>query len=153
MIEFKKSEQKSMSLQSIAGFFKQVRGFLKESGVDLDAPQWQDGSKIDSLAKELRQGKCFLVRNSFGLHRCVNVVVLRLWSPDRKFMLVDMGCKYPSGEEEWGAQLPGHKRESDESAEVVVLRVCKDMLGLNESDLEFSGDTAWEYFETSKTSK
>jgi len=135
---------------------EKLRKFLEDAGVDVDSPHWQDSkrgtSKLADLSSELAKGKCFITNTSDGLHRCVTVVATRLWSPDRQLMLVEKGRKYASGEEEWSVRLPGSKKDSSESLMDVGMRVINTQLNLNQDNVAFTVDTAWEYFDYTEPS-
>jgi len=132
---------------------EKLKRFLVEAGVDLKA--WEGssrGDKTSMLTKEVSQGQSSLTKTSCGIQRCTNVVVLRVWSPDRKLMLVNKGSKYPSGEKEWNARLPGLKKEGEESLKDAVLRKCEHQLRFSEDDIYFPNESAWEYFDYTETS-
>lgn len=134
------------------GCKEKVRNFLDEAWVDMNSDHWKDGSKVEALTEELALGKCSLANTSVGIQRCVSVVCVRLWSPDRKWMVVEMGRKEPWSGEEWTVQLPGSKKTNSESIEVVVTRLCEDQLGLTEDDISFGSESTWEYFEYTQAS-
>jgi len=134
-----------------------LKTFLEAAGLDIQASNWtakgkSGGSKLESLEKELAQSKCYLTKTNLGVHRCVNVVAVRMWSPDRNRMLVDKGRLYQNGEEEWTAQLPGAKKDGIEDIKSAAQRICETQLGLEEEQFSFSDDSAWEYFDYSETS-
>jgi len=136
---------------------EKLKAFLTHAGVDIETPAWQEekrhgSSKLDDLAKELSLGKCSLVQSPAGVYRCVNVVSVRCWTPDRQHMLIEKGRKYKSGEEEWDARLPGTKQDANESLMDVVMRVCEEHFNISDKDLWFSQEGTWEHFEYRDTS-
>jgi len=138
------------------GATKELTNFLFQSGVDINAHHWQQTkhgfSKLESLAKEVASGKCYITKTNNGIHRCVTVVATRLWSPDRKLMLIEKGRKSAYGEEEWRARLPGSKKDITETLVETGMRVCDKQLNFTEDDVSFGDDSTWEYFEYSEVS-
>jgi len=128
-----------------------LKEFLQNAQVDVDSPKWQ--SVFQQLAKELASGTCSITQTSKGVNRCVNVVALRLWNPDRTRMLIEKGSKHNvSGEEEWNARLPGVKFVDNETVTSAAIRVCEERLGLQDGDVDMGSDATSEtfaYFETS----
>lgn len=138
---------------------ERLRKFLLGAGFDPGISWGHRGSagspegnaKLAALTKELLTGKCLLTKNSQGLQRCVSVVAARLWSPNRKLMLVEKGRKVDS-KEEWKAQLPAAKKDNNESLMDASLRICEQQLHFTEDDVEFPSESAWEYFEYTEES-
>merc|ERR1719482_1605415 len=79
---------------------------------------------------------------------------MRLWSPDRRLLLVDKGRAHASGEgeEKWHAQLPGEKKDHNESLHDAPRHICERQLGLGEDDAHFPDESAWEYYDYTDTS-
>lgn len=129
-----------------------LRKFLEHAGVDVDASAWQDRSrsgvsKLEALAKEVSLGECYITNTSSGLHRCVSLVALRVWSPDRQLMLIEKGHKYRSGEEKWVPRFAGASKDCSENLEEAAMRVCERQLGFTNEHVSFGDDSAWEYYE------
>jgi len=136
---------------------ERLRKFLIMNGADPDS--W-DGDRDDeskptlvALSRELSSGKCILTKNSQGLQRCVNVVVLRLWSPDRKLMLVHKGSKYDDDSEKWNAQLPGAKKDGNETVMDTCRHICGVELGFTEEEVNFPDESTWEVFDYTAKSR
>jgi len=126
--------------------------FLRQGGVEPDT--WDakgDGRKLQLLLTELKTGKCYLEQNSKGLMRVVNIVSIRVWSPDKQFLLVDRGRRNEFGEQNWDAQLPGRKKEKSETLQEVALAML-EIVKLQEEDVNFPDEVAWEYFDYIETS-
>lgn len=135
----------------------ELREFLEHAGVDFESPGWQatrsGKSRLEDMAEEVATGRCSISDTSEGVHRCVNVVSLRLWSPDQQFMLVKSKSKYASGEEHGNVSLPDCKQERGESLKEAVIRTCQQKLSLPYEHVSFSADSAWEYYAHSETSR
>jgi len=135
---------------------ERLRRFLLDAGFD-PGISWghrqsgEGSSKLAALTKELLSGKCLLTKTSKGLQRCVSVVAARLWSPNRKLMLVEKGRKIDNNEER-KAQLPAAKKDNNESLMDASLRICEQQLHFTEDDVEFPSESAWEYFEYTEES-
>lgn len=135
---------------------EQLKTFLQNAGVDIQSPVWQAVGRgrtlIQKLAKELSSDQCCITDTSSGLHRCVNVVALRLWSDsERKLMLVEKAHKYDSddGEAPWVSQLqlPGSKKSVTENLKTVGMRIIEKNLNLSQEQVSFGDDYSFEYFE------
>lgn len=129
-----------------------LRKFLEHAGVNVDASAWQDrsrsgASKLEALAKEVSLGECYITNTSSGLHRCVSLVALRVWSPDRQLMLIEKGHKYRSGEEKWVPRFAGASKDCSENLEEAAMRVCERQLGFTNEQVSVGDDSAWEYYE------
>lgn len=121
--------------------------FLRQGGIDPDT--WDskgDGRLLQLLLNELKKGKCYLEMNSKGLMRVVDIVSIRVWSPDRKHLLVDKGRQNKYGDQEWNAQLPGRKKDKVEQLQEVALAMC-GTVNLKEEDITFPDEVSWEYFD------
>jgi len=132
-----------------------LRSFLMEAGVNMEPwerPSGEKGNKLNQLAKELSSGECVLTKTSQGVQRCVTVVAMRLWSPDRKLLLVDKGRTTLTGEEKWHAQLPGEKKDHNESLQDAPRHICERQLGFTEDDAHFPDESAWEYYDYTDSS-
>lgn len=140
-----------------ASRIEKLSTFLKDAGVDIESwSQHSHGNRIQSLAKELSTGKCYITKTGSGLpQRCVNVVALRLLSPDRRYMLVDkMRIHTTTGAEEPSPQLPGAKKDYQETLVSAALRICDRQLHFTEDNVEIGYDaTNWEYFEYTEPSQ
>lgn len=127
--------------------------FLRNGGVDPDEWGEAGGSvrKLQLLTKELKAGKCYLEENSSGITRVVNIVSVRIWSPNREYLLVDWGRRNDHGDENMEPQLPGRKKEKTETLQEVAAAMCQ-IVRLNEDNFSFPDEVAWEYFDYSETS-
>jgi hypothetical protein len=120
---------------------------LRRGGVRPDSWAGPLGAmKIQTLLDDMRAGKCKLAQNSRGLVKVVNEVTVRIWSPDRQLVLVDLGRKKANGDESWSAKFPARETVDQEKPEEVALDLC-NQVDLEEDDISFPEDIAWEFYE------
>jgi hypothetical protein len=140
-----------------ASRISKLKNFLTEAGINLEL--WTDqssGTRLQSLLSEMTSGRCYITKTGSGMpQRCVNVVALRLMSPDRHFMLVDkLRTHTTTGAEERSPQLPGSKKKHQESLESSALRILSDQLHLTAEDVVIANNAStWEYFEYTEPSQ
>jgi hypothetical protein len=93
--------------------------------------------KLQLLWSELNSGKCHLQHTAEGITRIVDVVCMRVWSPDGQLVLVDRGRQNVAGDQEWKAQLPGLKKQNKESLAEVAEKILENPLQLHVNDVQF----------------
>jgi hypothetical protein len=133
-----------------------LKAFLTEYGVDTS--KWtgeKETQTVDDLLNELRDGECcFLDDGNKGVQRVLCVVTLRLWTPDDKYLLLQVGAKGASGYESKSLLLPGSTQRVRETIHECAQRVLTEQLGLHENDTVFQSETLWQYDESEReTSK
>lgn len=137
---------------------QQLCSFLTDAGIDVESWKRRSSDKlqlIHSLDKELMAGKCYITKTGHGVpQRCVNVVAVRLLSPNRKLMLVDkMRTHITTGVEDRAPQLPGSKRVHQENLISAAKRILLDQLQLIEEYVDIGSNVrTWEFFEYTEKS-
>lgn len=156
---FAPGRQLELSMKDEAVSANELQQFLEEAGVDVESPTWQSFSKkhgasrLEALTKELSEGGSKITNTINGLHRCIDVTAVRLWSPDQKLMLVEKCYRSVGDEEVWYSQLPESRRQSKAGLKDTVKLICEEKLGLPSEHMTLSDDSAWEYFEYSEESR
>jgi hypothetical protein len=124
--------------------------FLQRSGVD--AENWENSRKLNSLLNEIKTGKCYLELNCQGLFRVVHIVSVRVWSADRQQMLLERGRESKSGEQNWDAQLPSCRKEKSERLHDTTKTICQ-VLTLSDRDVEIPEEPNYEYYDDVSSKK
>merc|ERR1712192_138767 len=85
-----------------------LEAFMKKFDVNTDIwPPKLRQKWLAELAREVERGSCFLTKGPGGVERSINVVRIRLWSPSKQFLLVEVGRKHrTTGVVNWKAQMP-----------------------------------------------
>jgi len=146
----RQSKTSSTSVGSVG-----VKQFLAKGGIrTTDWTGEKESRTLESLEQELRERKCFLIDNGkHGVQRLVRVITLRLRSPDEKFVMVQVMRTDRVGNQHWRTHLPETEQDLDEIIVDGARRIVSQSLGLEEDDVEYPGDSNWEYHETVEDAK
>jgi hypothetical protein len=129
-----------------------LQGFLTEYGVD--TTPWtgkQATQTVEELLEELRMGECCLLDDgNKGVQRVLCVVTVRLWTPDEKYLLLQVGERKKGTNGDYEAKtmlLPGSTQRVRETIQECAQRVLTDQLDLHEDDATFQSEALWQYDE------
>mmetsp|Transcript_83652 Transcript_83652/g.132221 ORF Transcript_83652/g.132221 Transcript_83652/m.132221 type:complete len:630 (+) Transcript_83652:61-1950(+) len=137
-----------MANASDSEHFEKIKDFLRAGGVDSDKWGEADSGKMRRLCEEVRSGICVLEKTDRGVQRCVNILMLRLWSPDERLLVQS---KSPTDAAE--LQLPEIKKDIFESLTSAAVRLLQSRLLLTESNVRFEDEYNWEYYDEIEPSK
>merc|ERR1719476_311936 len=81
------------------------------------------------------------------MERKISIVRVRLWSPSKRYLLVEMGRKGKDGVVSWKAQMPAAKQLKDEAIPETIQRMLTHRLGLHEHDVDWKHSLVWEHMQ------
>jgi len=128
--------QAKMQTQDVAveeSYLKMFSSMLMDHNIDVAKFGQGQAKRRDQLASEVRSGSARLMLDATShkkLVRVVDIVLLRIRSPDNGRLLIETEERYPDGRKRETNRLPGTKKEPYENTKQVAERILQDMLNM-----------------------